>query len=73
MTRNVLTVLGREIGIYAVIAVQMISGIVAGLLLIGLVPGDGMDFNVLGSLVLGIPAAVVFGVVSLYRNRIDAA
>lgn len=59
----------NEAAQYALIAVELVSGVLAGLLLLGLVPGDGVNFNVLGSLVLFVPCALVFLAASRYRKR----
>lgn len=52
----------EEAKTYCAIALMVVSGVVGGVLVIGLVPGDGLDLNVLGSLVLAAPCALVFWV-----------
>lgn len=59
----------REAARLALIAVELVSGFLAALLLLGLIPGDGVNFNVLGSLVLFVPCALVFLAASRYRKR----
>lgn len=66
MTRKTLA---REAQIYVLTAVQLIFGFVAGLLLLGLIPGDRVNFNVIGSLVLMIPTA---GLAYLANRRLKA-
>lgn len=70
MTRSVLRHALRETKIASLIIVQMASGILAGLLIVGLVPGDNVNFNVLGSLILLTPVAAIFIAATLYRRRI---
>lgn len=59
----------NEAAQFSLIAVELASGFLAALLLLGLVPGDGVNFNVLGSMILFVPCAVVFVAVNRYRKR----
>lgn len=59
----------NEAAQFSLIAVELVSGFLAALLLLGLVPGDGVNFNVLGSLVLSVPCAAVFIAANWYRRR----
>lgn len=62
------TTLAREAKIYLAIALELIFGFLTGLLILGLVPADGVDFNVVGSLVLAVPCAAVYWAAHRYRN-----
>lgn len=59
----------NEAAQFSLIAVELVSGFLAALLLLGLVPGDGVNFNVLGSLVLSVPCVAVFIAANWYRRR----
>lgn len=60
-----LEVIAKEIRAYALIALELVFGVLSGILLIGLIPGDGLDFNVLGSLVV---LAVTGGLYFLFSH-----
>jgi hypothetical protein len=48
------------------IVAELVFGFLTGLLILGLVPADGVDFNVVGSLVLMVPCAVVYHLAGKY-------
>lgn len=50
----------EEAKTYCAIALMLVSGVVGGVLVLGLIPGDDINLNVLGSLVLAVPCALVF-------------
>lgn len=54
----------EEAKTYCAIALMVVSGVVGGVLVLGLIPGDGINLDVLGSAVLGVPCALVFWVSS---------
>lgn len=56
----------REAKLSLAIVLELVFGFLTGLLILGLVPQDGLDFNVLGSLVLTAPCAVVYHVSRRY-------
>jgi hypothetical protein len=72
MARNPRHGIASEATQYALIVVELVSGFLALLLLLGLIPGDGVDFNVLGSLVLFVPCALIYFGASRYRKRLAA-
>lgn len=60
-----------EIKVSVAIIVELVFGFLTGLLILGLVPADGVDFNVLGSLVLMLPCAALYHLAGRYlRGRI---
>jgi hypothetical protein len=59
----------EETKTYCAIAVMLVSGVVGGVLVLGLIPGDGIDVNVIGSLVLAVPCGIVFWISQRYVNR----
>ena len=70
MTRkSIPRALAREAKIYALIVAELVSGVFAGLLLVGLVPGDGVNFDVIGSMIMLIPAVTVFLVAGKIRKN----
>lgn len=56
----------REITIYAAIALDLTLGTLTWLLIAGLVPGDNVNFNNLGSLVLIGVCAAPYALVHLW-------
>jgi len=59
----------EETKTYCAIALMMVSGVVGGVLVLGLIPGDAIDIDVLGSLVLAVPCGIVFWVSQRYVDR----
>lgn len=59
----------EEIKTYCAIAVMLVSGFVGGVLILGLIPGDGVDFNVLGSMILAVPCGLVFWASHRYVDK----
>lgn len=72
MSRPTLGRVAREARIYLLIAVELIFGVIGGILLVGLVPGDRVNFNVVGSLVLLVPCAVIFFFAGRRRKALTA-
>lgn len=56
----------KETKLSVAIVAEVVFGFLTALLILGLVPADGVDFNVLGSLVLAVPCAVVYHVAGRY-------
>lgn len=56
--KNLVEGLAREAVLAVAIVAELVLGFLTGLLVLGLVPADGVDFNVLGSVVLAVPCAV---------------
>lgn len=59
----------EEAKTYCAIALMLVSGVVGGVLVLGLIPGDGINLNVLGSLVLAVPCGLVFWASSRVVNK----
>lgn len=59
----------EEIKTYCAIALMMVSGVAGGVLVLGLIPGDGIDINVLGSLMLAVPCGLVFWASHRYVDK----
>lgn len=59
----------QEAKFIAAVAVMMVSGLLGAVLLLGLIPGDGMDFNVVGSLALIAVCAPAFWVSNRHVTR----
>lgn len=59
----------EEAKTYCAIALMLVSGVVGGVLVLGLIPGDGINLDVLGSVVLGTPCALVFWASSRIVDR----
>lgn len=55
-----------ELKLGVAIILELVFGFFTGLLVLGLAPRDGVDFNVLGSLVLTVPCAVVYHMAGRY-------
>lgn len=62
-----------ELKIDAAIVAELVLGFLTWLLILGLVPADTLDFNVLGSVVMavvcGIPYWIAHRYVKAYQNR----
>lgn len=58
----------REGRIGLAITLELVFGFLTGLLILGLAPRDGVDFNVLGSLVLAVPCGALYLVARRYRK-----
>ena len=58
-----------EAKIYGAIALELVFGFLTALLILGLVPQDGVDFNVVGSLVLTVPCAAVYWAAHRYTSQ----
>lgn len=63
----------REATTYALIAVDLVLGFFTWLLITGLIPGDAVNFNVLGSLVLIGICTVPWFLLDRYVQRRIAA
>jgi hypothetical protein len=59
----------EETKTYCAIALMIVSGFVGGVLVLGLIPGDDINTDVLGSLVLAVPCGIVFWISQRYVNR----
>lgn len=71
MSDKTKTSLSHEAKVYALIALELIFGFLSALLLVGMIPGDTLDFNVLGSVVMFIPCAAIYYFASRYRKVIE--
>ncbi len=52
--------------------VELVFGVLTGILLLSLVPGDEVHTNVVGALVLATLTGAVYAVASVYRRRAGA-
>jgi hypothetical protein len=73
MPRIPLRRLGHEVRLCTAIIVQLVFGFLAGLLLLGLVPGDSVNFNVIGSLIMAVPCTGAFLAATWYRRNLASA
>lgn len=56
----------KEAKLWLAILVELAFGFLTGLLILGLIPNDGVDFNVIGSVLLAIPCAVIYHLAGRY-------
>lgn len=59
---------GTETLLWAATAGQLVFGVLTGILILGLIPQDKVDFNVLGSLVICVVTGVATGACWLFRR-----
>lgn len=55
-----------EVKLSVAIVAEVVFGFLTALLILGLLPADELDFNVLGSVVLAVPCAVLYHVAGKY-------
>lgn len=70
--RDLVSYVVWEAWVYLMIALDLVLGFLTWLLIIGLVPHDMVDFNVLGSLVMIAVMSVPYYFVSRYVRRLVA-